>query len=231
MAYEIVAAAIQAIPVAGAALVGWRGLSTWRTQLREGRRIEHAEKALATAAPMFGAIRVARSQFATLPATDAADPAELRAALRRDIEERLNRAWGAFENFQERYVLAGLYDHKAKRQMDVAGEVGACLLDLSRHARMMLVYEDIGERELTAKERAAFYGSTNPLSTQDDSIEDRLKRAEQALQDELRPILTPKARGGHLSHHILTAYELGKAEATRRGQSLWARLRAVWPGQ
>ena len=46
-ANEIWAAIIQGLPVAGAAWVGWQGLSTWQTQLRVGRQVEHAEQALA----------------------------------------------------------------------------------------------------------------------------------------------------------------------------------------
>src|SRR5579872_5040586 len=181
MANEIWAAIIQAIPIAGAALVGWRGLSTWRTQLREGRQVELSERALAAAAQMFLAIRAVRSRRTTLSDEELA--ASLEAAVRRDIDERLNRAWTAFLSFQERYVLAGLYRREA-RKVDVASDVGTCLYDLTEHAKMMWASQDAGERALRVKERTAFYGT--PSS---DPIEDRLQAAEQALRDELRPIL------------------------------------------
>ena len=63
VANEIWAALIQAAPVVAVAAVGWRGLNTWQTQLRVGRQVEHAERALAAAAMMFGDIRVARVSY------------------------------------------------------------------------------------------------------------------------------------------------------------------------
>lgn len=206
MANEIPAAIIQAVPVAIAALVAGRGLSTWRTQLREGRQVEHAEQALATAAPMFGAIRAARSRFMSLPS----DSVVLKEAEQHETQERLNRAWNAFASFQERYVLAGLYAQE-DRQMDVAAQVGDCLSELRQHARMMWAFEAIGDRVASTKEREAFYGPAVilPFAPQpDDPIEARLKRAEQALQSELRPILALKTRQGRLRRIL----------ATRRGK-------------
>src|ERR1700733_7688360 len=103
MANEIWAAFIQAIPIAGAALVGWRGLSTWRTQLREGRQVEHAEQALAAAGPKGRTPRGARSWWSQLSEEDAAaDPTKQSAAIRQLTRERLGHAWSAFVRFEER---------------------------------------------------------------------------------------------------------------------------------
>jgi hypothetical protein len=116
----------------------------------------------------------------------------------------------AFASFQERYVLAGLYAQE-DRQMDVAAEVGDCLSELRQHARMMWAFEAIGDRVASTKEREAFYGPAVilPFAPQpDDPIEARLKRAEQALQSELRPILALKTRQGRLRRIL----------ATRRGK-------------
>jgi hypothetical protein len=49
MANEITAAIIQAVPVALAAIAGFYSLRSWKRQLREGRQVEHVEKALAAA--------------------------------------------------------------------------------------------------------------------------------------------------------------------------------------
>lgn len=75
--------------------------------------------------------------------------------------------------------------------MGAASEVGACLHELTEHARMMWAFEGIGDRDANLREREAFYGPAVilPFSLQlDDPIEDRLKKAEQALQNELRPV-------------------------------------------
>ena len=154
MANEICAAIIQAVPITVAAVVGWRGLSTWQTQLREGRQVEHAEKALAAADPMFRAIRFARSRWSNLSEEDddADDPTKRKAALRQMATERLRQAWSAYVHFEERYALAGLYSDKTRRQLDVAAEIGRCLSDLDQHAKWMWLYEDAGERDLSVKE-------------------------------------------------------------------------------
>jgi hypothetical protein len=211
MANEIWAAIIQAVPILAAAGVGWRGLSTWRTQLREGRQVEHAEQALAAADPMFRTIRFARSRWSQLSDEDAADPKKQEAAIRRMAEENLRRAWSAFLHFEERYALAGLYSDRTERQLDVAAEIGRCLSALDTHAKSMWLFEDVGDKEQSVKAWTAFYGYANPLQqAAPDDIEERLLKADQALRAELGPILLPKAR---------------------RSGSRWARLRAAWRGE
>ena len=193
MANEIWAAIIQAVPILAAAGVGWRGLSTWRTQLREGRQVEHAEQALAAAVPMFRTIRFARSRWSQLPEEDAVDPTIRDAALRQMTRERLGHAWSAYVHFEERYALAGLYSDRTERQLDVAAEIGRCLSALEWHAKSMWLFEDVGDKEQSVKARTAFYGYANPLQqAAPDDIEERLLKAEQALQAELGPILLPK---------------------------------------
>jgi hypothetical protein len=66
------AAPIQAAPIACAAVAGFEGLTTWRKQLREGRRVKHAEKALAAAGWMSAAIRAARSAHSQISEAESA---------------------------------------------------------------------------------------------------------------------------------------------------------------
>lgn len=74
--------------------------------------MEHAEKALVAAAPMFGAIRFARSRLFQIEEGEGA------LAIRRLTLERLNHAWNAWERFQEPYVLVRLYsDRKSNKWM------------------------------------------------------------------------------------------------------------------
>jgi hypothetical protein len=187
------AAAIQAAPIACAAVAGFVGLTTWRKQLREGRQVKHAEKALAAAGRMFAAIRAARSAHSQISESESADRTKQALALRRITEERLNHAWNAWWRFQERYALARLFADPAKQQLDVADEVADCIQTLQYHAKMMWLYDD-DDRELRVKERAAFYG--NLLQPEPDDIEERLRKAEKALRSELGPILLPTHRWG-----------------------------------
>lgn len=192
MEKEIWAAIIQAVPVVGAAVVGFSGLNTWRKQLREGRQVKHAEKALAAAGQMFPSIRAARSPLSQFSEEEYDNHSKLYAAKRRIAAERLNLAWGAWQKFQEHYALAGLFTDPHKSRLDIAHEVSDCIFILQDHAETILELEEEDNeaaRQDLIKARKALYG--RPLES--DPIEKRLCEAEAALQAELRPILLPKA--------------------------------------
>jgi hypothetical protein len=120
MADEIGAAIIQAIPLGVAAWAGWRGLNTWRTQIREGRQVKHAERALAEAVVMFGAIRTARRPWFQHSGEGL-----------RMTRDRLNHAWDAQKRFQRHYTRAGLY--RERPSFDVAADVEKCIAGLHQH--------------------------------------------------------------------------------------------------
>jgi hypothetical protein len=186
---EIWAALIQALPVLSAAYVGYRSLNTWQKQLREGRQVEHAEKALAAEREMFLAVRAVRSSFSSFSREEAADRTKLDRARERLIVDRLNRGWEAWRRFQDHYALVGFFIDPARPRLDVAKEVAGCISDLQDHAEMMWLLEEDGDdpasRQEAVKERKAFYGY--PRET--DPLEKRLSQAEKEVQAQLRAIL------------------------------------------
>jgi hypothetical protein len=216
MEKEIWAAIIQAVPSAGAIVVAFLGLNTWRRQLREGRLVEHAERALATAHPMFHAIRAARSNF-SLPTDWQAgfDPSVKGVPDHQRILIWLERARDAWQNFQPHYRTARLFTkpqqhNVADEEFDVADAIGNCIFDLQVHAYIIwtcnnnpVAYtaESISPEKATAdklkKSESIFYDKSW-MSTRDnptpDPIEAQLRKAEEALREQFRPILVPKGR-------------------------------------
>ena len=185
MANEIWAAIIQAAPVVGAVLVGWRGLSIWRKQLREGRQIEHAEKAHAATEEMFDAIRSARLPGFSMSPEEFNDPAERRDAVNEIRTILLENARAAWRRFQDHYALTRLYIDPAKAgQPNVAREVGNCITNLEGYAILMRFYEpdDAGYVK-------AWHDFRGLLTQEPDDIEKRLSKAEKAWQAELQSII------------------------------------------
>jgi hypothetical protein len=200
MANEIGAAVIQA----GAILItGVYGLTSWRMQLREARQVEHAEKALAAAAPMFSAIREARSPLHSMTREEAANRTTTIQARQRITVDRLHHAWAAWLRFQGTYALARLFADPTKPQLDVAKEVVNSIRDLEGHVMMMMEYEedtDAAPPEELVEARRAFYASR---PKPDDPIEAQLIKAEKALETELRSILVLEPSCGQRLFHTL----------------------------
>jgi hypothetical protein len=212
---EIWAALIQALPVICAAYVGYRSLNTWQKQLREDRHVEHVEKALAAASEMFPAIRAARSPRSQISEEDYADDKRRILASQRIRVDRLTRAWDAWRRFQDHYGLARLFTDPAKPQLDVGSEVADCIYALQGHLDLVFYWydqwfdfkEDTAAHREAMRELAAFYGKPFPdrsfagQPASLDSIEERLRIAENALQAELRPILLLKPWFAKSSKH------------------------------
>ena len=188
------AAWVQAVPVWLAAGAGIYGLSTWRRQWRGQRQLEHAEKALAAGAEAFASVRAVRTRLSQIPAEDLHNFAKRRAATLEITNKRLERAWSAWRRFQEHYVLAGLFSAQGASRPNVSREVADCLYDLQDHAEV--VFTELGDSSDPAyggevvSARKAFYGVTTPPGGLD-PIEERLRKAEAALEAELKPVLNP----------------------------------------
>jgi hypothetical protein len=203
MANEIWAAIIQAVPVIGAAGIGWYGLNTWRRQLREGRQIKHAEKARSATDEMFAAIRTARLPGFSISEEDFKDRTRSADAIAAIRDMLLKDARDAWRRFQDYYVLARLYADPVKqtRHLDVAREVERCISRLEHSARAMRVYEP-GSDEFV-REWRALRGS---LTSEPDEIEILLRVTETAWKAELESIV--------------------QLRPSRRHR--WARLKAAW---
>ena len=188
------AAWIQATPVWVAAGAAIYGLSTWRRQLSGQRRLRHAEKALAAGGEAFAVIRAVRSRLIDIPRENAGDPVASRAARIKIIDARLKRAWTAWRRFQKHYILSSLFSQPDASRTSVAKEVWACLFDLQDHAESVFTdwgdFPDAVSRDEWMRSRNGFFGVTTPPGGVD-PIEQRLQKAEAALEAELRPVLTP----------------------------------------
>jgi len=199
------AAWVQAIPVWVAAGAAIFGLSTWRKQQRGQRQLEHAEKALAAGREAVALVRVARGGLVQIPPEKAGGLETRRAAVRDIISERLDRAWNAWRRFQEHYELVKLFALADAGRLNVSKEIADCLSDLSGSARLMFWLEDqqpenLAERQQLADFRAEFFGSRDPQTP--DPVEQRLCRAEAALDVELRPILRPASWTDRLRRRV-----------------------------
>jgi hypothetical protein len=178
-------------------LVALFGLNTWRRQLRGQRQLEHAEKALAAGKKAFIQTRAVRGRFSQYAPEDMADKATQQAAYERMIAGRFDRAWTAWTQFADHYLLVGLFAPPNPKHADIAEELASCLLDLSGNAEMMFLYsqyarEDGADASLRTQLvgfRKGFYGT--PEAGSIDPIEARLRQAEKSLDAELRPTLVP----------------------------------------
>lgn len=218
MKSEVITAAwVQAAPVWVAGVVALVTLGNWKKQQRGQRKLEHAERALASGREMFSLIKLISHDTQVIIRDDHGDWGDVTEEVRnisRLRRKNIDSAWSSWQPFQAYYTLSVFYSTNI-------------FFNVSQESAEILTQIKSLKRILIKKDEPPLKAFPNPDGTprlrhsmtvkykieEVNNIAERVARAELALIEQLSPILSPLST---------------KARLTQKASKIIARAKTRW---